>query len=124
MRQAQVLAYGVEGPVAGRLQELAQGRGLSLREVGNPRACLNLLRQGGPAVLVLKLGRNLVQELTLVQEVGSVFPEVSVVVFGDTDHPALAAFAWDLGAACVLFPPQPVELLPEVVLRLLPTEGP
>ena len=34
-------------------------------------------------------------------------------------HAALAGLAWDLGADYVLFPPQPRELLPEIVAGLL-----
>jgi DNA-binding NarL/FixJ family response regulator len=119
MQQAQILAYGADGALAARLDELARSQGLWLRAVQHVRACRSLLRQGGPAVLVVVLGRDLVQELTLLHEVSLAFPETAAVVIGDTDHPALAALAWDLGARCVLQPPQPVELLPEIVMRLL-----
>ncbi len=119
MRQAQLITYGAEGRLAEQLRELAQGQGLWLREVQHLRACRNLLRQGGPAVLVVVLGRDLVEELTLVQEIGLALPDTAIVVVGDTDYPGLAALAWDLGARCVLQPPSPVELLPEIVLRFL-----
>jgi DNA-binding NarL/FixJ family response regulator len=122
MKQAQIISYGLEGPLAGRLQQMAQEHGLWLRELQHVSACRNLLRREGPAVLLLMLGRDVIAELSLAEEVGRASPETAVVVVGDADNPALAALAWDLGARCVLQPPQPVELLPEIVLRLLPGE--
>jgi DNA-binding NtrC family response regulator len=124
MQQAQILVYGAEGRLAALLHETAQAHGLWLRGVQQVAACRNLLRQGGPAVLVMLLGRDLVQELTLVQQMSSVAPDTAIIVIGDSDHPALAALAWDLGAACVLQPPQPLESLPEIVLRFLSARQP
>jgi DNA-binding NarL/FixJ family response regulator len=119
MKQAQILTYGLAPAMAGRLQELAHERGLWLREVQNVAACRGLAAVAGPAVLVLVLGKDLTQELTLLQALSQASPETAVVVVGETDNPALAALAWDLGAKCVLQPPQPIELLPEIVSRLL-----
>ncbi len=123
MEQAQIIAYGLEGRLAALLQETAQTQGLWLREVQHPRSCRNLLRQAGPAVLVVMLGRDLAQELTIVHEVALASPDTAVIVVGETDHPALATLAWDLGAHCVLQPPQPIERLPEVAMRLLAGES-
>jgi DNA-binding NtrC family response regulator len=117
MEQAQILAYGADDRLKARLEEMAQRVGVWLQTVQHLRACRNLLRRGGPAVLVIVLGRDLLQELTLLEEVSRSFPETAVVVVGDTDHAALEALAWDLGAHCVLQPPHPVELLPEIVMR-------
>jgi DNA-binding NtrC family response regulator len=122
MQQAQIIAYGVEGRLAALLQETAQAEGLWLREVQHFRTCRNLLRQGGPAVLVVMLGRDLVAELTIVHEVGQASPDTAVIILGEADHPALAALAWDLGARCVLQPPQPIEQLPEIVMRFVAVE--
>lgn len=123
MQQVQIIAYGLDGRLAALLQETAQAQGLWLREVQHARACRNLLRQGGPAVLVVMLGRDLLQELTIVHEVGQASPDTAVIVVGDADHPALAALAWDLGARCVLQPPHPIEQLPEVMMRCLSAES-
>jgi DNA-binding NarL/FixJ family response regulator len=122
MKQAQIVTYGLAPILAGQLQGLAHERGLWLREVQNVAACRSLAAIAGPAVLVLMLGKELVQELTLLQELGHASPNTAIVVVGDTNHPALAALAWDLGAHCVLQPPQPIELLPEIVARLLPVD--
>jgi DNA-binding NtrC family response regulator len=122
MQQAQIIAYGLDGRLAALLQETAQAQGLWLREAQHARTCRNLLRQAGPAVLVVMLGRDLAEAMTIVHEVSQGAPDTAVIVIGDTDYPALAALAWDLGARCVLQPPQPIELLPEIVMRFLPTE--
>jgi DNA-binding NarL/FixJ family response regulator len=120
MHHAQLLAYGLEGRLADVLQELAQGRALWLREVRHVKTCLNLLRRGGAGVLVLRLGKNLDQELSLVEQVTRQFPTTRTIVVGNADNPPLAALAWDLGAAYVLFPPQPVEWIRELVQGFLP----
>jgi DNA-binding NarL/FixJ family response regulator len=124
MKQAQILTYGLGPAMAGRLQGLAHERGLWLREVQNVAACRSLAAVAGPAVLVLVLGKDLAHELALLQELSQASPDTAVVVVGETDNPALAALAWDLGAHCVLQPPQPIEQLPEIVLRLFPAGPP
>jgi hypothetical protein len=115
----QVLAYGVEGRLAELLREIAQPRGVWLRDVARPATCVNLLRKAGQSLLVLKLGRDLEEELSLLAQVSSLFPETVTVAIGATEHPQLAALAWDLGARYVLFPPQPVDKLVEVLKTAL-----
>jgi DNA-binding NtrC family response regulator len=120
MQHAQVLVYESDGKLAATLEELANRRGSRLREIRQENACLNLLRRYGPAVLVLKVGRNLEREVGLLDRITRLFPETPVIVVGDASYPGLAGLAWDLGARFVLFPPQPMELLPELVRSFLP----
>src|SRR6202045_4917806 len=120
MHRAQVLAFGLEGRLAEDLRELARERALWLREVRHVKTCLNLLLRGGAAVLVLRLGRNLDREMALLEQVTHLFPTTRTIVVGPVDNQPLAALAWDLGAAYVLFPPQPVERIRDVVLGFLP----
>jgi hypothetical protein len=119
MQRAQILAYGLEERLADVVQELAQNRALWLRHVSHVKTCLSLLRRGSAGVLVLRLGRNLDQELTLLEHVSHLFPATRTIVVGPVDNPSLAGLAWDLGAAHTLFPPQPVEAIREVVLGFL-----
>lgn len=85
------------------------------------RACLTLLRRGGPTVLVIKAGRALESEFTLLDRVSWLFPDTAtVLVLGEHSDPArLAPLAWDLGAAYVLDSAQSREVLPEVVAGLM-----
>jgi DNA-binding NtrC family response regulator len=123
MKQAPIVACGLEPALAGRLQALAHERGLWIREVQHIKSCRNLVAEAPPVVLVLSLGKDVVQELTLLQVVSEASPETAVVVVGNADNPALAALAWDLGARCVMQPPQPMELVPEIVLRFVPAQA-
>jgi hypothetical protein len=74
-------------------------------------------------VLVLRVGRDLEFELSLLERVANLFPDAGTVVVGEATHAALAGLAWDLGADCVLLLPQPGEMLPEVVAGLLTPAG-
>jgi DNA-binding NtrC family response regulator len=121
MKQATIIAYGIGEPLAAPLRAMAHDHGFSMRIVQHVDACQSLLSHGEPAVFVLVVGKDLVEELTLLQQIGQVRPDVATVVVGETNNPALAALAWDLGVLCVLQPPQPLELLPEIVLRQLTT---
>jgi len=123
MRQAQVLVYEPDGRLANLLGELCRGRGWRLRELRHEDAVLRALVDGA-GVLVLRVGRSLVEELTLLEQVRWSYPEADVVVAGDIDHPQLATLAWDLGAAYVLLPPQPREQLPEIVAGLMGEAAP
>ena len=122
MQQPQVLVYGVEGRLAEQLSELARSQRFWLREVKHLAACRNQLRGARPAVLVLRLGRDVERELALVAQVHELFPDTATVVLGDADNPPLAGLVWELGAHYVLFPPLPAETLPEIVRKMLAEE--
>jgi hypothetical protein len=115
MRFPQVLVYENDGRLAELLRRDGRSRQWSLREPRRPETCLRLLRRGGPSVLVLKVGTDLVEELTLLDRVSWFFPDTATGVVGDTDNPVVARLAWDLGAAFVLFPPHPQHDLVDIV---------
>ncbi len=119
MHHAQVLVFGLEGRLADALRDLAQELQFWLREVRHIKTCLNLIRKGGAGVLVLRLGKDLDRELALLHQVSDLFPTTRTIVVGPVDNPPVAALAWDLGAAYVLFPPQPVESIRDIVLGFL-----
>jgi hypothetical protein len=119
VKHPQVVVYEGDGKLAALLRPLAEERKWPLREARQPGACLRLLRQGEPAVLILKAGRDLERELALLERVAWLRPRTASVVVGEADHAALAGLAWDLGAAFVLLPPLPRELLPDLVAGLM-----
>src|SRR5262245_27625225 len=98
MHQAQVLVYEMDGKLAESLRPLSAARGFRLRELRKIEACLSCLRRQGDGVLVLRLGRDLERELTLLERVLQEFPRTAAIVVGETANPALAALSWDLGA--------------------------
>ena len=128
MKYPQLVVYEREGRVADllrrRLEDVLwrEGRtppGWLLYERRQTEACLRQMRRGGPAVLVVRLGSNLPRELGLVDRVSRLHPDVQVVVVGEDEDPVLAGLAWDVGASYVHLPPQPRDLLPEVVRGLM-----
>jgi len=119
MRFPQILIYENDGRIAELLRRAGQPRQWSLREPRQPDSCLRLLQRGGPSVMVLKVGTDVLQELTLLERVAWLFPDTMTLVVGESADPALAGLAWDLGATVVLFPPQPRHYLIEILGRLL-----
>ena len=119
MRLPQVVVYEKDGRLKLQLESLAEQLRWALREVRQPETCLRLLGRGGPAVLVVKAGRDVERELALLERAAWLYPDAPAVLVVDGDQPALAGLAWDLGAACVLSPPQPRERLPEIVSGLM-----
>lgn len=120
MRYPQIVVFEPDGLLARTLEPIvsAQHRWL-LRESRQAPACLELLRSGGPAVLVLRLGRNLVRELTFLDQVHAGLPDVPVVAVGDAEDATLMAIALELGASHVVQPPQPRQALVAVVESLM-----
>jgi hypothetical protein len=119
MKYPQLVVYEADGRLAALLKPLAEARRWALREPRQPASCLRLLRAGGPGLLVLKLGRDLERELTLLDRARFLFPACSVLMVGEGDHARLEGYAYDLGAAYVLLPPPSAELLLEVVTGLM-----
>jgi hypothetical protein len=124
MQQAQVLTYGIDGVFAERLRELAQAKRFFLRETSQLAACRNVLQSSPPSVFVLMLGRDLEKELALLEQVHASLPGTATIAVSETDNPALAGLAWDLGATYALFPPTPLETITELVSKLLPVALP
>jgi DNA-binding NtrC family response regulator len=124
MQQTQVLTYGIDGVRAERLRELAQAQRIWLRETSQLSACRNLAQTSPPSVFVLGLGGDLERELALLEQVHASLPGTPTIVVGETDNPALAGLAWELGATFALFPPTPAERLTELVAKLLPGPTP
>jgi hypothetical protein len=118
MRYPQLLVYESDGRIAElfrRQRQEEKSRRFALREPRGQESCLRLLRRGGTSALILKVGKDLVRELTLLERVTWLCPETAVIVAGDTENAVLAELAWDLGARFVLFPPLPREWLPALV---------
>jgi hypothetical protein len=119
MRQRQVLVHDNDGRLAEALRQRAHAHHWHLREVRHLRVCLGLLPQGGDSVLVLRAGRDLVREMTLLEQVSVLFPETATVLVCDADNAAVVHLAWDLGARFVLPPSQVRPELADVVEGLL-----
>lgn len=119
MQQQQVLVVENDGKLAAALRPLAQEHGFWVRELRQFQACLEALRRSEAGLLVLKLGRDLEREFTLMRSVASSFPECRTIVVGDVDHPSLAELAWDLGAIFVVLPPAAPDMLTEIVAHIL-----
>jgi hypothetical protein len=123
MQQTQVVTYGIDGVLAERLRELAQAQRFWLRETSQFDACRNLIATAPPSVLVIVLGKDLERELALVERAHACVPGMPTIVVGESDHPVLAGLAWELGATYALFPPTPVEVIADLIVRLLPTSS-
>jgi DNA-binding NarL/FixJ family response regulator len=120
MQQAALITFGVDDSAVERLQALVRDRGVTVRITRDPKACLNLLRQGVVGVLLFRVGANLETEFTLLSQVAQQFPQVAPIVWGRSDHPRLGGLAWDLGARCVLLGPTDQNRLDDAILHLLP----
>jgi hypothetical protein len=119
MRVPQILVYESDRRIADLLRREGSGRSWPIREPRRLETCLRLLRKGGRSVLVLRLGRDLTQELRLLECVSWLFPETAAVVIGDAMTPALVDLVWDLGASLVLPPLPPGRQLSDVVASFL-----
>jgi hypothetical protein len=120
MRQAQLITYGLDDKAAARLQTLVNNRGVTLRVTRQRPACVNLLRQGAVGVLLLRVGKDLEAEFTLLADATELFPDVAVIVAGDIEHARLAGLAWDLGARGVFLPANDPSRVDDAILRMLP----
>jgi DNA-binding response OmpR family regulator len=123
MRHPMLIIVEGDGRLAGVLRPAAEQHKWAVYEPRQANSILRLLRRGGPAVVVIKAGRDLERELALLERTARLCPEAATVLVGDVDHPALAGLAWDLGADCVVFPPQARELLTDIVTGLMKPNG-
>jgi DNA-binding NarL/FixJ family response regulator len=123
MRHPRVLVWEGDGRLAAQLRPLAEERRWALREPRKDDDVLRLLRGGGPAVVVIKAGRDLERELSLLERITRQCPDAAAILVADSDHARLTGLAWDLGASYVLTPSQPRDRLTEIVAAFLTAEG-
>jgi DNA-binding NtrC family response regulator len=119
MKHPQIAVFESDNLLARYLDQLVERRRWLLRESRQIPACVNLLLAGGPSVLVIKIGRNLIREYSLLAEVHELLPNVPILVVSDAEDTALEALAYDLGADFVLQPPEPRTRLIELVERVM-----
>lgn len=101
MRHAQLILLDSDDRLAAPLRAAALRRRWAFRAPKRPGAWARHLTPGGSAVLVLRVGRDVVEELGVLANAVRWFPEVPVVAALDSAEPALAELAWDLGATYV-----------------------
>jgi hypothetical protein len=123
VRHPRLLLFGGDAKLAALLGPAAEAGRWAVQKPRDLPECLQALARGGPAVLVLRLGRDLEGELGALERIRWLFPDVAAVVVGEADQAALAGPAWDLGARFALFPPLPRDLLPDVVAGLMAGGG-
>lgn len=119
MRYPLLVIYEGDGRLAAQLRPAAARGAWVVREPRQAGACVRWLARGGPAVLVVRVGRDLERELALLERAARLCPEAACVVVAEGDHARVAGLAWDLGAAFVLTADRPPEMLVEVVEALL-----
>lgn len=124
MRHPQLVIYEDAGELASLLEPLAKEHSWLVRESRQTGACLNLLKQVRPAVLVLKL-RELVAEFELIAGLNEQAPDVSIILVSDVKLESaeqrlnLSGLAFDLGVSYVMFPPLEGTLLEDLVTGLM-----
>jgi hypothetical protein len=119
MHYPQLLVFESDGRLAKLLEGTAGIQRWAIRQPRRLESCLRLLGRGGPAILVVKLERDLEECLTILVRTTQSFPDTATVVVSDVAAPVLADLSWDLGASFVLCPPQPRERLLDVVAGLM-----
>lgn len=123
MRFPQIVVFERDRRIASTLDDFAKENRWPLREVRRTSTCLEVLQETPTNVLVLKVGRNLEQEMGLLDTVTTLYPDTSTIVIGEESHVPLARLAWDLGAAYVLFFPWPAGWLKEIIHGILSKAG-
>lgn len=120
MRHPQIVVFESDGTLARMLEPITRKElRWILREPRQAPAAIELLRSNSPAVLVLKVGRNLVRELTFLDEIHSELSDVPIVVVNDAEDVTLMSIALELGATFVVQPPQSRQILGKVVESLM-----
>jgi chemotaxis response regulator CheB len=125
MKHPQVVVYESDGAVAAQVRRLAGDNSWLVRESRQPDACLQLLAEVRPSVLLLKIERELLDGLTLLGRVAERAPDCPVVLVSDVkmegaeQRAQLSALAMDLGARYVLFPPHQTPILEDLVSGLM-----
>ncbi len=121
MKHPQVAIYESDGFLASQVRRLASENGWLVRESRHTEACLALLNDGRPSVLLLKLEKDLVDGLSLLTQVTEQAPDCPVLLVSDVkmdgaaQRVQLSTLAFDLGARYILYPPLQQSVIEDLV---------
>ena len=127
MRYPQLVILAFDDWLGKQLAEFTSDHRWLLKEVRQPGACLSLLREPRPTVLVAQLdphADDVAAPLTFLSDVHRTHPSVATVVVSDVklsedERISWTATAFDLGARYVLFPPLSRPVLEDLVGGLM-----
>jgi hypothetical protein len=125
MQHPQIVIYEADGWLAAQVVELAREHSWLVRESRRPEACLALLHDCRPAVLLVKLDRKMIDEFQLIAAARERVPECPIAVFSDVkfegaaQRASLAGLAYDIGVRYVMFPPLTKTLIEDVTAGLM-----
>src|SRR5438105_1922773 len=110
MHYPRILIHESDGRIARHFRALPTAKkSWSVHEPRRFEDCLELL--DGPAVFIIKFGRDVESELDLLQRIAWRFPETACLAVSELDDPAILGLAWDIGASYVLSGPGSVDQL-------------
>jgi DNA-binding NtrC family response regulator len=118
VKQPRIIVFERDSKLAERLAPLANSRRWVVREPRQIDACIRLIDDCRPSVLVIRL-TPVDRAVELLSQLTEPRPGVAIVVVGDEAPPVLAGLAWDLGVDFALFPPLTLDVLPGIVERLM-----
>ncbi len=125
MKLPQIVLYESDGALAGQVRRLAGENSWLVRESRDPDACVKLLADSRPTILLLKLERELHDGLALLTRVSERAPDCATIVVSDVkmegaeQRAQLSALAFDLGARYLLFPPLQQPVIEDLVSGLM-----
>ena len=101
MRFPQIVVFERDGRLAELLRPTFLRQRWKLREPRRYESCLKLLQATGPSICVLRVGTDVVREMTLLDRVSWLCPEVGTIVVMETEYAAVESLALELGALYV-----------------------
>jgi hypothetical protein len=126
MKHPQVIVFAFDEWLGKQLRELSVESRWLVREARQAAACLSLVRDPRPAVLLLQADPHddRATAFAFLADVHRFAPDVATVVvsdakLGEDDRIAWTAAAFDLGARYVLFPPLSRPVIEDIVSGLM-----
>jgi len=122
MNSPKLIIVERDGAMAGQVHELAREHRWLVRECRQADACMTILNEAGPAVLLLKAEKDLSGALALLTRAAEA---CAVCLFCEEKHdnPAqralIAGMAYDLGATAVIFPPHMPSMVEDLAAGLM-----
>ena len=125
MKLPQVVIYESDGFLAAQTRRLAKENGWLVRESRRPDSCVGLVSEVRPSVLLIRLGGDLQDGLSLLCDVVTTAPDCPVILVCDAKlegadlRAQLSALAFDLGARYIIFPPLQQPVIEDLVSGLM-----
>ncbi len=125
MLHPQIIVKEADGWLAEQIRDVARENSWIVREIRDPIQCEETICSNRPTILLVVMGKKIIDDLKLVSRIYYCDPDCGIAVFGSTKYEGaaqragIAGLLYDVGVRYAMFPPLTKNLIEDLTYGLM-----